>query len=259
MKLEIANAGGAVIRTYTSKARGGDDRRDVIPGSPGMHRAVWDLRTAALDAPRGLTFFGTTAGPMVGPGQYTLTLSVAGRSYTAPLTVREDPRVTLTPTQIAEQVQTTRTISDRVNEIFHDAKRLTDVRDQVRMIVAHAGDLPDSARVASTGKQLAARLDSLSVDLVQPQHTNGQDIIIFPNGVVDEWVYLLGSASSSYMPVTGGVKQRLADLQQQWSVVQSRIDDVLGNQVSAFNAMLGGKAAVIVPKVRAGGASAGSP
>jgi hypothetical protein len=50
------------------------------------------------------------------------------------------------------------------------------------------------------------------------------------------------------MPVTGGDKQRLADLQQQWQAVQSRIDNLLGAEVTAFNAMLGGKAAVIVPK-----------
>jgi hypothetical protein len=104
--------------------------------------------------------------------------------------------------------------------------------------------------VSSTGKRLAARLDSLSIELVQPQHTNGQDIIGFPNGVVDDWLYLAGNIDDSYMPVTGGDKQRLADLQQQWSAVQSRIDNLLGAEVGAFNAMLGGKAAVIVPKAR---------
>ena len=83
---------------------------------------------------------------------------------------------------------------------------------------------------------------------MQPNHTNGQDIINFPNGVVDEWLYLAGSVDGSYMPVTNGVKQRLADLQQQWSVVQARIDNLLGAQITAFNTMLGGKAAVIVPR-----------
>jgi small-conductance mechanosensitive channel len=175
-------------------------------------------------------------------------LAADGKTLTAPLEVKQDPRVHLTPAQLAEQSQTMRTITDRANAIFRDAKRLNDVRDQVKTIVAHAGDLPDSAQVSSAGKRLAARLDSLSIDLVQPQHTNGQDIIGFPNGVVDDWLYLAGNIEGSYMPVTGGDKQRLADLQQQWQAVQSRIDNLLGAEVTAFNAMLGGKAAVIVPK-----------
>jgi len=251
VKLRITDAAGATIRTYTSKKVKG--AKDVIPGAPGMHRAVWDLRGARLDAPKGLMFFGSTEGAFVPPGAYTVELTVGDRSYTAPLRVLEDPRVTLTPAQIAEQAQTMHTITERANEIFHQAKRLDDVRNQVRMIVAHAGDLPDSARVTATGKQLAARLDSLSVALVQPKHTNGQDIIIFPNGVVDEWVYLARSVDGSYMPVTGGVTQRLADLQQQWSGVQARIDDLLGTQVPAFNALLAGKGVVIIPRLQPGG------
>jgi photosystem II stability/assembly factor-like uncharacterized protein len=247
VKLELVDATGATVRTFTSKPKP-SDASSVISGKPGMHGMVWDLQSAQLDAPKGLSFFGSTSGPPVAPGQYTVRLAADGKTLTAPLEVKQDPRVHLTPAQLAEQSQTMRTITDRANAIFRDAKRLNDVRDQVKTIVAHAGDLPDSAQVSSAGKRLAARLDSLSIDLVQPQHTNGQDIIGFPNGVVDDWLYLAGNIEGSYMPVTGGDKQRLADLQQQWQAVQSRIDNLLGAEVTAFNAMLGGKAAVIVPK-----------
>lgn len=247
-KIEFLDATGAVVRTYTSKPRS-DDPNSVISGKPGMHRMVWNLQSAKLDAPKGLTFFGSTSGPTVTPGKYTVRLTASGKTYTAPLEVQQDPRVHMTAAQLAEQSQTMRTITERANAIFRDAKRLDDVRNQVKSIVAHAGDLPDSAKVASSGKKLAARLDSLSIDLVQPQHTNGQDIIGFPNGVVDDWLYLAGNIDNSYMPVTAGDKQRLADLQQQWQAVQSRIDNLLGAEVTAFNTLLGGKTAVVVPKV----------
>lgn len=249
VKLELVDAAGATVRTYTSKPNPGDVN-SVISGKPGMHRMVWNLQSAQLDAPKGLTFFGSISGSSVAPGQYTVRLTADGKTLTAPLEVLQDPRVHLTTAQIAEQSQTMRVITDRVNAIFRDAKRLNDVRDQVKAIVAHAGDLPDSAEVSSTGKHLAARLDSLSIELVQPQHTNGQDIIGFPNGVVDDWLYLAGNIDGSYMPVTGGDKQRLADLQQQWLPVQSRIDTLLGADLTAFNTKLGGKAIVIVPKIR---------
>src|SRR6185437_12838361 len=215
VKLELVDAAGATVRTFTSKPKP-TDANSVISGRPGMHRMVWDLQSTQLDAPKGLTFFGSISGPSVAPGQYTVRLTADGKTLTAPLEVLQDPRVHLTTAQIAEQSQTMRVITDRVNAIFRDAKRLNDVRDQVKASVAHAGDLPDSADVSSTGKRLAARLDSLSIELVQPQHTNGQDIIGFPNGVVDDWLYLAGNIDGSYMPVTGGDKQRLADLEQQW-------------------------------------------
>ena len=251
VKLDILDAGHAVIRSFTSSAKPGD-RNGKIPGTPGMHRVIWDLRSAALDAPKGITFFGSTAGSRVTPGSYSVQLTVNGKTFTEPLEVAQDPRMHMTTAELAEENQIMHTITDRASMIFQDAKRLADVRDQVKTIVAHARDLPDSSNVSTTGKRLAARLDSLNVELVQPQHTNGQDIIGFPNGVVDDWLYLAGNIDGSYMPVTNGAKQRLADLQQQWAAVQARIDDLLGAQVTAFNTMLQGKAAVIVPRPQAG-------
>ena len=49
---------------------------------------------------------------------------------------------------------------------------------------------------------------------MQPRHTNWQDIICFPNGVVYDCLYLAYNIDGSDMPVTGGDKQRLADLEQ---------------------------------------------
>ncbi|MEO7216720.1 MAG: glycosyl hydrolase [Gemmatimonadaceae bacterium] len=244
--VDVTDAAGKKIRSFASKAKPGD-AITKISGAPGMHRMVWDLASDKLDAPKGLNFFGPTGGSTVAPGSYTVKLTVNGKAFSAPLQVLQDPRIHLTPEQIAEQVNALQTINDRANEIFHDLKRLNDVRDQVKTIVAHAKDLPNSDTVASRGKLLAARLDSMSIELVQPTHTNGQDIIGFPNGVVDDWIYLAGSAQPTFMPLTNGVKQRLADLQQQWTGVKARIDDLLNTQVGAFNTMLAGKAVVIVP------------
>jgi photosystem II stability/assembly factor-like uncharacterized protein len=244
VKVEILDADNVVVRAYQSEAKPGEP---PVDGTPGMHRAVWDLRTAALDAPRGVNFFGSTNGHLVAPGSYTVRLTAGAESATAPLIVKQDPRVHLTPDQIAEEQRVIRTIEQRADAIFHAAGRLDDVRDQVNGIVAHAKDLPRSDSVSSVGKRLAGRLDSLSVYLVQPKHTNGQDIINFPNGIADQWAYLASQVDGSYMPVTNGVTRRLADLQAQWPAIQTRIDDLLGAQVTEFNTLLAGKAVVIVP------------
>ncbi len=246
VSLEILNAAGTVIRTFHAKASPG---HPAIDGAPGMHRAVWDLRVEPLDAPHGVNFFGLTEGHLVAPGRYTVRLTAGGQTFSEPLTVRHDPRVHLTADQIAEEQRVIAAIQDRANAIFRDAKRLDDVRDQVKAIVAHAKDLPRSDSVSAAGKTLQERLDSLSTALVQLKHTNGQDIIDFPNGIVDQWIYLASGVDGSYMPVTDGVKARLADLQAAWPAVQAKIDDLLGAQVSAFNTLLGGRAVVIVPAV----------
>ncbi len=116
VRLEILDAGGAVVRTYSSAdaitPTSAELATQLIPpywpridkplsANPGMHREIWDLRYTKPTAihyeypisavphrtPR------VPQGPLALPGTYTVKLIAAGRSYTAPLTVTMDPRL----------------------------------------------------------------------------------------------------------------------------------------------------------------------
>jgi photosystem II stability/assembly factor-like uncharacterized protein len=87
-----------------------------LSSGAGMHRFVWDLRypppatlsheypIAAIehDTPR------EPRGPWVLPGIYTVKLTVNGKSYSQPLTVRMDPRARITPAALAQQLSLAR-------------------------------------------------------------------------------------------------------------------------------------------------------
>src|SRR5262249_24400629 len=77
----------------------------------GMQRFVWDLMYAnppsdGYDLPISAVYKNTPftpQGPLVMPGQYTVRLTVNGKSYTQPLAVRMDPRVTTPPAGLQQQ------------------------------------------------------------------------------------------------------------------------------------------------------------
>jgi hypothetical protein len=125
--LRITDAAGSLVREYSSVALPQDTTMAnvpsywlappvVLPTTQGMHRIAWDLRYpdpptlnygyfgTALDyreytltwhAIPGKTPRSTLVGPMVLPGNYTVTLTVDGRSYTQRLEVVQDPRITV--------------------------------------------------------------------------------------------------------------------------------------------------------------------
>ena len=72
----------------------------VLSAGPGMHRWVWDLRLSPPDAlahnyPISAIVHDTPRyplGPWVMPGQYSVKLTVEGKTYTQALTVKMDPR-----------------------------------------------------------------------------------------------------------------------------------------------------------------------
>ena len=135
VKLAIADATGAVVREYSSVAPPVDPTMAnvpeywlappaVLPTSAGMHRFAWDLRypdpptlnygysgtaldyreyTLSWHAIPGKTPRTTLLGPMALPGNYSVKLTVNGETLTQPLTVIQDPRVTVTPAALTAQ------------------------------------------------------------------------------------------------------------------------------------------------------------
>jgi photosystem II stability/assembly factor-like uncharacterized protein len=114
--LEVLDSAGKLLRRYSSEDPTSPTAAELqtnlippywpnvrgpLPTTAGMHRWVWDLREAAPTAshsgypisavphrtPR------TPEGPLVLPGTYTVRLTVDGKTETAPLLVRMDPRV----------------------------------------------------------------------------------------------------------------------------------------------------------------------
>jgi hypothetical protein len=82
-----------------------------LSASAGSHRFIWDLH---YTPPAGTNFgypisaiVGDTPreplGPAVLPGTYTVKLTAGGKSYTEPLVVKMDPRVNMTPEELAQQ------------------------------------------------------------------------------------------------------------------------------------------------------------
>ena len=114
--MEILDVSGKLVRRYSSNDHPETEAEllqtlevplywvgvpRILSAEAGMDRFVWDLRNPAPqstrheypisanphDTPR------LPQGPSVPPGEYTVRLTVDGHSYTAPLTVKMDPRV----------------------------------------------------------------------------------------------------------------------------------------------------------------------
>ena len=81
-----------------------------------MHRFVWDLRfppprTKQHEYPISAIPGDTPKeplGPFVLPGTYTVRLTVDGKTLTRPLTVKLDPRVRMSPADLASQLALSR-------------------------------------------------------------------------------------------------------------------------------------------------------
>ncbi|MEY4049236.1 MAG: hypothetical protein RL262_70 [Bacteroidota bacterium] len=111
VKLEIMNAKGDIIRTFTSK-----DTLYTIPevniplywirpqqilaATAGAHRFLWDMRYTPLNTPAAYPMTAIihntppdATAPWVMPGNYTVRLTANGQTQEQPITISMDPRV----------------------------------------------------------------------------------------------------------------------------------------------------------------------
>ncbi len=157
--LEILDQSGGVIRRFASdeKAEPPVEGRNIpdywirpqqiLSAEPGMRRFVWDLRypppaVTNFSYPIAAVYQNTPReprGPWVPAGTYTVRLTVAGRAYTQPLTVKMDPRVKAPSAALAQQFALSKQLYDAL-------KRGYDALQQVRSLRAQLQDRKANAR-----------------------------------------------------------------------------------------------------------------
>jgi photosystem II stability/assembly factor-like uncharacterized protein len=109
--LEILDSKGRLVRMYSSHDKPNEIPALNIPlywirpqqslsAEAGSHRFMWDMKYTPLDIPPSypiaaiyMNTLPNASSPWVMPGSYTLKLTVNGKSFIQPLTIKMDPRV----------------------------------------------------------------------------------------------------------------------------------------------------------------------
>jgi len=132
----------------------------------GTNRTNWDLRYDAppafshsfeINANPGLTP-PSPEGPLAPPGTYTVRLTVNGRSYTQPLTVRNDPRSPATPAAVAAQ----HALLMKIYGGIKSSRQAYQAADALRKSMHAAAGTNPTTDVVSAVAAFEARLDSVA-------------------------------------------------------------------------------------------------
>jgi hypothetical protein len=107
----------------------------TLPAGKGAHRFVWDLRypppgAVQRDFPISAIYHDTPLEPLgvlAVPGVYTVKLTVNGTTFTQPLTLKMDPRATITPLGLARQFALATTIAGMMNRSYAEISRVSAV------------------------------------------------------------------------------------------------------------------------------------
>ena len=119
----------------------------ILSAEAGMHRFVWDMHYAPPESlehefPISAIYRNTAKYPLGAwalPGNYTVKLTVDGKSYTQPLVVKMDPRVTTSLADLRKQFEMESGSVQGMNQSYEALMQVSSVHAQLKDLSAKVG------------------------------------------------------------------------------------------------------------------------
>ena len=217
MKLEILDAAGKVVRSFSSEGgrRGRDRARrrrrgsglpSTLPTKVGMNRFVWDLRYPARPPSSGgdMQGGGSGGGPLVAPGSFKARLTAGGVTKTEPFTVRIDPRVAKDGVTVADLAEQTK-FALKVRDALAEARQLSQrVRQAHGRQARRSGEAPGREESPDDEERACTRIRCSSIScrtsaasIGQADQKVGASAYERFNELMKEWASLKAEAEAA--------------------------------------------------------------
>jgi photosystem II stability/assembly factor-like uncharacterized protein len=211
--IEISDASGKVIRTFTGRApalgaeenpaAGGGGRGGFGGGAAptvnvGMNRFTWDLRTdPPSSVPNAVYWGGRGAGVAVSTGTYNVKLTAGGQSYTAKGEVKVDPRLHVSQEDLDKQFEFATRLNGRITA-GHDAiNQIRSLRAQIDSLRQRLPATPEYKTVLDAADTLNKKMTAVEEEMIQIKSTSNEDALNFPIRTVNQLVDLFGTVESA--------------------------------------------------------------
>ena len=244
ISMEILDATGKVVRTYKSNDAPYEvppvniplywiRPQQILSAAKGAHRFIWDLHTQPLNLPPDYAIaaiYGQTApnptSPWVMPGVYMVKLTVDGKSYTQPLTVKMDPRVKTPALELKRQYD----LSDKCYREFKQASttlnKLHSLQTQAEKVLPNA-----TGALAVAIKNIASDASKLE----KGEQGAKQDGFASLKGKL---LGVMNLMQESDMPVTTQVSNAVSDADASFKLLNLQFSNLTGDRLRALNEQL---------------------
>ncbi len=246
--LEIKDGKGAVVRRYAST----DPVATPAPGEvkvpmywlrppqalsakPGLHRFLWDVHYTPIrgldpDYPISAIPHNTApepTGPWANPGEYTVSLTANGTTFTQPLTLKIDPRIKATAAELIEQFELSKKLYEARPALEPIEKSMEALSAGIAKVSERVGDQPVKKQVDEFTQKLLA--------FAPPKVRPGSSISL---DVLGRLRSLFGTLQDTDAAPTPRVKAAVPAILQEATAVQERWKKFVAEGVVQMNQQL---------------------
>ena len=267
--IEILDSAGTVIRKYSSNKTeqleeplNPDDKKPEkqIKVEAGLNRFIWDTRYEGTSRVPGYYLFEYKEGaygPFALPGKYQVRLTVEGKTQTAPMELKLDPRVKVDQADLQKQFDLGIQIRDELNRVYNAANQIEDVRSQVNGLKKRLASNDNTKPVLQAANDLDQKLVSARDNLIQVKIKANEDSLAYPQRADSKLAYLalLVSDETDSAP-TEAAYQEFDRLKKQTDDYLAHWAELQKTDLASFQKIAAGQniQAIVVPTAEATGA-----
>jgi hypothetical protein len=243
--MEIKDAAGNVVRSYSSKAdekfvryEAGPRPDALLPKAKGLNRFVWDLRYATMTGVPNVRIEGGWAGHKAIPGKYVVTLKMGGRTVTTDAEIVPNPLYPTTPALYTEYHQTMSGMETELTTMHRMVNSLYEKQKQLESLLGSSLAADKYSALKKDGEALLKKMKAWDEDMVQRKSKAYDDVENFPNKFTANYLFLINQTESDIPRVNQPSLARLNELNAQWSTLKARGVELLERDIPAFNKRL---------------------
>jgi hypothetical protein len=215
------------------------EKKPDLSNEPGVNRAVWDLRwRGAKKIRNGKIDLGSPdPGPFVVPGTYSATLAAGTVSASTTITVRPDPRSTVSAADLEAQQTFALQVLDEVSRVTEMVTNLRSAREQLQARRALlAGDETAQGVVAAAGR-LIEQIDGLEDRLHNAKAEVTYDILAMKGGarLYSRLIPLFEYATAGDGPPTAGHRQVFEALKAELAPLAAQYRQLVETDLPGLN------------------------
>ncbi|SPF48763.1 conserved hypothetical protein [Candidatus Sulfopaludibacter sp. SbA4] len=247
VKQEILDAQGNLVKAYSSIKKTEDlgpsewpdvqRLSDTLPAEAGLNRFFWNLRYEDSVKVPG-TFYETDIapkGPMALPGTYQVRLTAAGQTQTAPLELRKDPRLDISPADLEKQFELERQLTRTLTSLHNAVNQIRDLRAQVAALGQRYKNAAQWEPLKPLADDLLKKISAVESKLIQVQMKSTEGDLRYPTMLDEQLIYLNWSLDASDAAPTEGQQALFTELSGKVREQLSQWDEILTRDLNGFN------------------------
>ena len=243
--LDITDAEGKVVRTFSSKADpkyrrwdGGPGAEPLLPKAKGLNKFVWNMRYPTMPGVSSVYIEASYNGHKASPGKYRFTFKSGAQSATTDADILANPLYSTTAATYKEYHATMSAMESELATMHRTVNSLFEKQKQLEGILPSLPTGDKFAAAKRDGEALLKKMKAWDEDMVQRKSRAYDDVENFPNKFTANYMFLINATESDMPQVNQPSLDLLKKLTAEWMALKARSDEMVNKDIPALNKQL---------------------